>query len=122
MARELGSFRVSFIETVVAQGDVVRAPLAGKRLLGADCSGARCTFLLRLKSLGCSRWAANRSASSAHQHLQLLAPIVDDQHVELPQHIHADEHDGIFGHVPVLEDMQVARRDVGLIDLHVPRA
>ena len=55
-----------------------------------------------------------------HAQVQLAPAIVDDQRIEQAERVHADQHGGLLGHLPVLEDAHVRECHVAGLDLDRP--
>src|SRR5271168_4907084 len=61
--------------------------------------------------------ALRSAAALAQLHLQFAPLVINNQHIEQPKAIHADQNYRIAGQVPVLEDAHVAKRHVRADDL-----
>src|ERR1700733_1014436 len=55
--------------------------------------------------------------SLAGPDLQLVPRVVDDQHVERAEHVHADAERRCIDHLPALEQVHVTEDDMGVLDL-----
>ena len=65
--------------------------------------------------------AMRTSMTPSRTQLNFMAAIVDDENVEQPKDVHADENRGFFDQLPVLEDAHVAVRNSRTLNRNRPK-